>query len=57
VTDKFEEVIEKASQSGIDCGLWHGTNIVVFPVHQFLEEEHLERIFEVVKSVYEVGID
>lgn len=57
VTDKFEKVIEKASQSGIDCGLWHGTNIVVFPAHQFLEEEHLERIFEVVKSVYEVGID
>lgn len=52
VTDKFEDVIEQASQFGIDCGLWHGTNIVVLPAHQFLEEEHLERIFELVKSVY-----
>ena len=52
VTEKFEAVIDKALQSGVDCGLWHGTNIVVLPAHQFLEEEHLERIFELVKSVY-----
>jgi len=55
VVDKFEKVIQKATESGIECGLWHGTNIVVLPAHQFLKEEHLERIFEVVKFVYEEG--
>lgn len=53
VTDRYEEVMEKASNSNIENALWHGTNIVVLPVHQFLVEEELERIFQVVKSVYE----
>ncbi|MEK6715201.1 MAG: DegT/DnrJ/EryC1/StrS family aminotransferase [Candidatus Omnitrophota bacterium] len=53
VTDRYEEVMEKASNSKIENALWHGTNIVVLPVHQFLVEEELERIFQVVKSVYE----
>ena len=53
VADRWEEVIKKISQSGIENALWHGTNIVVLPVHQFLVEDELEYIFQVVKSVYE----
>jgi len=55
ITDRFEGVLKKMSESRIECGLWHGTNIVVLPVHQFLEKEDLERIFETVKTVYENG--
>lgn len=52
VTDRFEEVLEASARSGIECGLWHGTNIVVLPMHQFLNERELERIFRMVRSVY-----
>ena len=37
-------VIGAARAAGVDCGLWHGTDIVVFPCHQFLAAEHLDRI-------------
>jgi hypothetical protein len=28
----------------IECGLWHGSDIVVLPLHQFLTDEEMDRI-------------
>jgi len=28
-------------ENNIDCGLWHGTNIVVLPLHQYLTSEEI----------------
>jgi len=55
VTDRFEAVIEEARRAGIECALWHGTNMVVLPIHQFLNEVDLEYIFKTVSRVYKNG--
>jgi dTDP-4-amino-4,6-dideoxygalactose transaminase len=33
----------------VDCAHWHGTDLVVFPCHQFLEAAQLGRIIEVIE--------
>ncbi len=40
----WQKMIETSKQYGVECALWHGSDIVVFPCHQFLEDEHIERI-------------
>jgi len=49
VTDGFEGVMEALSDRGIECGLWHGANIVVLPGHQFLTEREIRVIFKAVE--------
>ncbi len=43
-------MMDAASEAGVDCALWHGTDIVVFPCHQYLTENHIKRIGEVMKK-------
>jgi dTDP-4-amino-4,6-dideoxygalactose transaminase len=45
-----EKVFEQAERNKIECALWHGTNIVVFPCHQFISMEHINRIADVIRS-------
>lgn len=42
-----------AREQGVDCGLWHGSDVVVFPCHQFLNEEHVHRIAAVLERAAE----
>lgn len=51
VTARWEEVLEAAWAAGIEAARWHGADIVVLPQHQFLVDEELEYIVEVVRSV------
>lgn len=53
VTEKFEEVVEGAS-STVESYIWHGNNIVILPVHQFLSLVELDYIFETVQRSQEV---
>lgn len=46
-----EAVQQIAQQRGVDCGLWHGSDIVVFPCHQFLGDEHIRKIAAVLAHV------
>lgn len=46
-----------ASKAGVECALWHGTNVVVFPCHQYLTENHLKHVGEVMKKGLESGRD
>jgi hypothetical protein len=36
--------------SGVECGLWHGTDIVVYPCHQFLAQEHVAAVTGALKA-------
>ena len=49
VTDRFEDVMDALSDRGIECGLWHGANIVVLPGHQFLTKRDIRAIFKAVE--------
>lgn len=55
VTDRCDAVMESARRAGVDCGRWHGSDIVVFPGHQFLRDEDIGRIIACVRSVYRKG--
>lgn len=48
---KWEECLELAPTMGVECSLWHGSQVVVFPCHQFLEERDIERICELAAAV------
>lgn len=50
IVNDFEKMMKRLSEENIECGLWHGANIVVLPVHQFLTREELVRIARAVKS-------
>lgn len=43
-------MMDAAHQAGVECALWHGTDMVVFPCHQYLAESHIKRIGEVMKK-------
>lgn len=43
-----EEAAEAAMRFGVEFGLWHGTNIIVFPCHQYLNDEHIFQIANVI---------
>jgi DegT/DnrJ/EryC1/StrS aminotransferase family len=44
-----EDVQQAARECLVDCGLWHGSDLVVFPCHQFLSDDDVGRIGEVLK--------
>jgi dTDP-4-amino-4,6-dideoxygalactose transaminase len=37
-------LMDAARRAGVECGLWHGSDIVVLPCHQFLGEAEIEAI-------------
>ena len=41
-----DALIGRARARRVDCGLWHGTNIVVLPCHQFLAQCDIDRIVD-----------
>ena len=43
---------EAAEQAGIEYGYWHGTNIIVFPCHQYLDESHVARIGTMLENAF-----
>jgi hypothetical protein len=45
-TPRWEAIIASANQRGVDCSVWHGSDIVVFPLHQYLDDEDLDLIAE-----------
>lgn len=45
-----QKLMEVATLANIECGLWHGTNIVVFPCHQYLSEYEISRIAQVIEQ-------
>jgi dTDP-4-amino-4,6-dideoxygalactose transaminase len=45
-----DAILASAYHHGVDCALWHGTDIVVFPCHQFLTNEHVNRIVVTVEE-------
>lgn len=47
----IQKTMDKAAEEGIECALWHGTNIVVFPCHQYINADHIERIESVIKYI------
>lgn len=51
-TPRHREMVAAARAKGVDCGLWHGTEIVVFPCHQYLTSECLARICSVAAEVH-----
>jgi len=50
-TCNWHEMIEVAHLQGVDCGRWHGTDMVVFPCHQFLTTGDVVRIFNVAATI------
>ncbi|MCA9401901.1 MAG: hypothetical protein KC713_09750, partial [Candidatus Omnitrophica bacterium] len=42
--DEPESLIHSARQQRIDAGLWHGSQVVVFPCHQYLSDQDLEKM-------------
>lgn len=50
-TPRWESLIHAARQEGVDCGRWHGTEIVVFPCHQYLGDDHVHRAADVINKV------
>lgn len=39
---------------GVDCGHWHGTNLVVLPCHQFLTGEDVDRVVGALRRAAQV---
>ena len=54
VTDA-PRMMEAAARTGVECGRWHGTNIIVFPCHQNLTEDDLAHIGAVFESGLNTG--
>jgi hypothetical protein len=50
-TRRWREMRESAQHCNVDCGLWHGSDIVVFPCHQYLDSEDVRRIRSVAEHV------
>lgn len=50
-TPLWEDVMAAAAQHNIDCGRWHGTEIVVLPCHQYLSAEDVGRVAALVTAV------
>ncbi|KJJ85881.1 degT/DnrJ/EryC1/StrS aminotransferase family protein [Candidatus Omnitrophus magneticus] len=45
-----KQAISIAEKTGVDAALWHGTNIAVFPCHQYLSQIHINLITNVIKK-------
>ena len=52
-TPVYESVLASCASHRIDCGWWHGTNIVVFPCHQFISDDHVNRIVKATSEAVE----
>lgn len=50
-------MMDAVNEAGVDCALWHGTDIVVFPCHQYLTENHIKRMAEAMKKGMEFHSD
>jgi dTDP-4-amino-4,6-dideoxygalactose transaminase len=46
-TRDCQALLDRAQKNNVDCSLWHGSEIVVFPCHQFLTGEDIDRIIGV----------
>lgn len=44
------EYLENAKNLGIDCAQWHGTEIIILPCHQFLSQDDILMIGELIKQ-------
>ncbi len=51
-TPHWEDIMAAAAREGIDCGRWHGTEIVVLPCHQYLSYDDVHRVTEMVTAVF-----
>lgn len=49
-TALWEDVQSTAHQQSIDCGRWHGSNMVVLPCHQYLSDIDVQRVVDVVSQ-------
>jgi hypothetical protein len=49
-SSRWRKLLEVAREHQVECGLWHGTNIVIFPCHHFLRTEDIDRIEGVMKA-------
>jgi dTDP-4-amino-4,6-dideoxygalactose transaminase len=50
-TTKWQECIERSEEFGVECALWHGSNVIVLPCHQFLDSSDVERINEFMEAM------
>lgn len=48
--ENAEEIAEYLIKNEIEAAFWRGKNIVVLPVHQFLEKKDIELMFNLVKD-------
>ncbi|MFN6037530.1 MAG: DegT/DnrJ/EryC1/StrS family aminotransferase [Bacteroidota bacterium] len=46
------DLIEYLNRVRIDAGIWHGTNLVVLPLHQFITEEEVLSICKLINDYY-----
>lgn len=51
-TPLWEDVMAAAAQQGIDCGRWHGSEVVVLPCHQYLSDDDVDRVIAMVTGVF-----
>ena len=52
-TTKWQECVERSTEFGVECALWHGSNVIVLPCHQFLDISDVERINKFMKIMRE----
>ena len=45
-----KKLLSIAKLNQIDAGLWHGSNVVVLPLHQYLEKRDIQYIVDVLRS-------
>ena len=51
VTVRHADALLRAVRANkIDCGRWHGSDVLVFPCHQFLTVSHLDRMVDAVSG-------
>ncbi len=41
------KLMKALRENNIECGLWHGTNIIVLPLHQYLTKDKIVRVCSV----------
>lgn len=53
--DKAIEVSERLRHFGIECGVYYHNSAVFLPIHQNLNERHLDYIYGALRSLYREG--
>jgi hypothetical protein len=46
------QTVYKLRSCGIEAGLWHGSNIIILPLHQYLSAEDVNRVALTVNTLY-----